>query len=360
MKVLALNSSPRAGGGSKTELMLDRLVQGMTEAGAQVEVVNLREKEIKLCLGCFACWSKTPGQCVQQDDMSRELYPKWAAADMAIYATPLYHYTVNAAMKAFIERTLPFAEPFMIEKDGYITHPQRVEPPRAVVLSVAGFPDMEVFEPLSNYVQFLFGGIGGLAAEIYRPAAEMLNLPQVKTAADDIFEAAIQAGRELVSSGGPTPETLERISRPLMERDQAVAMANMFWRTCITAGVTPKTFRKKKMVPAPGDIPEYLAMMRMGFNPRGAGDAKAVMQFDFSGEAAGSCHLKIADGKIQTAEGPAAAPDLTITAPFEVWMDIVTGKADGAQMMMEQKYQASGDLGLLMRMGSIFGPSRED
>jgi multimeric flavodoxin WrbA len=360
MKVLALNSSPRAGGGSKTELMLGKLAQGMTEAGAQVEVVNLREKEIKPCLGCFACWSKTPGQCVQQDDMSRELYQKWAAADMAIYASPLYHYTLNAAMKAFIERTLPFAEPFMIEKDGRTTHPQRLDPPRAVVLSVAGFPDMEVFDQLSAYARFLFGKIGGLAAEIYRPAAEILSLPQLKPKADDIFEAAIQAGRELVSSGAPTPETLERISQPLMDQDQAVAMANMFWRTAIAEGVTPKTFRKKNMVPRPGSIPEFLVMMNMGFNPQGAGDAKAVMQFDFSGEAAGSCHLKIADGKIQTAEGPAADPGLTITAPFEVWMDIVTGKADGAQMMMEQKYQASGDLGLLMNMESFFGPSKGD
>jgi len=47
MKVLALNSSPRTGGQSKTELMLNHLVKGMREAGAEVEVVNLRKKKIK-------------------------------------------------------------------------------------------------------------------------------------------------------------------------------------------------------------------------------------------------------------------------------------------------------------------------
>jgi multimeric flavodoxin WrbA len=47
MKVLALNSSPRAEGQSKTNLMLTSLVQGMQDAGAEVEVIELRRKTIK-------------------------------------------------------------------------------------------------------------------------------------------------------------------------------------------------------------------------------------------------------------------------------------------------------------------------
>jgi multimeric flavodoxin WrbA len=47
MRILALNSSPRSGAQSKTEMMLNPLVEGMRDAGAEVEVVNLREKKIK-------------------------------------------------------------------------------------------------------------------------------------------------------------------------------------------------------------------------------------------------------------------------------------------------------------------------
>ena len=36
-------------------------------------------------------------------------------------------------------------------------------------------------------------------------------------------------------------------------------------------------------------------------------------------------------------------------------MDIITGKADGQQMFMQQKYKAVGDLSLLMRMKELFG-----
>jgi putative sterol carrier protein len=53
--------------------------------------------------------------------------------------------------------------------------------------------------------------------------------------------------------------------------------------------------------------------------------------------------------------GTAEKPDLTIESPFEVWMDIMTGKADGQQMFMEQQYRVDGDLSLLMRMNQIFG-----
>ncbi len=77
MKILSINSSPRDGGQSKTELMLNHLVEGMQEAGADVEVVNLREKKIKYCIGCFTCWTKTPGKCIHKDDMTKELFPKW-------------------------------------------------------------------------------------------------------------------------------------------------------------------------------------------------------------------------------------------------------------------------------------------
>ncbi len=47
MKILAVNSSARRGGESKTELMLDHLVEGMTDAGADVTVAHQRDKKIK-------------------------------------------------------------------------------------------------------------------------------------------------------------------------------------------------------------------------------------------------------------------------------------------------------------------------
>jgi len=76
MNVLALNSSARSGGESKTELLLTHLIDGMREAGADVDLVHLRKKKIKNCIGCFTCMTKTPGKCVLTDDMTEELFPQ--------------------------------------------------------------------------------------------------------------------------------------------------------------------------------------------------------------------------------------------------------------------------------------------
>src|SRR5512139_564563 len=124
MRILAINSSPRSGGQSITELMLNHLSEGMRDGGAEVEIVNLREKAIRNCIGCFTCWTKTPGKCIHKDDMTSELFPKWLASDLVVYATPLYYHTMNAAMSAFRERTLPVAFPFFEQDDdGKMFHP---------------------------------------------------------------------------------------------------------------------------------------------------------------------------------------------------------------------------------------------
>lgn len=355
MKVMAINSSPRAGKGeSKTELLLDPLVEGMRQAGAQVDVVNLRDKKVRFCQGCFTCWTKTPGQCVLKDDMSQELFPMWLEADLAIYATPLYHFSLNAHLKAFVERTLPFLEPFFERGEGgAIHHPIRHKPPAVVMLSVAGFPEMEVFSQLSSWARFIFRE--GLLAEIYRPAAESLASVMGKDILPSVLEALKAAGRELVEAGRVTPETTAAITQPVGDKETLAAIANMFWRTCLENKITPREFAQTSGTPQPQTLDEFLLVMPLGLNPEAAGDLKATIQFNFSGQVEGSCHLDIAGGKAVGAGGPAQSPDLVIDAPFALWLEIMSGKADPQQAFMQGQAKASGDLGLLMRLGQLFG-----
>jgi len=64
MKVLAINGSPR-GEKSSTIHILNPLLEGMRKAGAETEVVHLCKLKIQHCLGCYVCWTKTPGKCVR-------------------------------------------------------------------------------------------------------------------------------------------------------------------------------------------------------------------------------------------------------------------------------------------------------
>jgi multimeric flavodoxin WrbA/putative sterol carrier protein len=362
MKILALNSSPRGDGESKTELMLNSLVEGMRSAGAEVEVVDLRKKKVNNCAGCFSCWTKTPGICIHKDDMTQELFPKWLESDLVVYASPLYHFTVNAEMKTFIERTLPVLEPFFLQHNGRTHHPLRDKHPKIVVLSVAGLPDEKVFDPLSHWVNFIYGGSRledkVLTAEIYRPMAEALTTPYFKDIAVDILDATRQAGREIITSGKVSNDTMARVKQPMVEDPASfLEIGNLMWQTCIAEGITPREFGEKGVMPRPDSISSYIELMKLGFNPGPSSGLKKTIQFNFSGENQGSCFLSIADGSINGRQGSVNQPDLTVNAPFEVWMDILTDKADGQQMFLDQKYMVEGDLGLLMQMDKLFGNS---
>ena len=353
MKVLALNSSPRIKGQSKTELMLSHLVTGMEKAGAQVEVVHLRTKTIRNCVGCLTCWTKTPGRCIHRDDMSEELFGRFIDADMAVLATPLYHFTMNAAMKAFIERTLPALEPFILEKKGASYHPLRSRHPAIVLLSVAGFPEMSVFDQLSGHMRFMYGR--GLIAEIYRPAAEAMVLGPNRKASDDILAAVADAGGELVKSMRIAPETLERITRPIGDKKVLLRAANIFWKTCIREKLTPEEMRAKGVVPRPETIDDFVLLMKMAFRPEACNGMEALIRFDFTGEQTGSCSFSISGRGIVDSVSPGGGADLVVKAPFEVWMDIITNKADGRDQFMQGRYTAEGNLGLLVRMKEFFG-----
>jgi multimeric flavodoxin WrbA len=352
MKVFAINSSARVGGQSKTELILNQLIKGMREEGAEVEVVNIFKKKIHYCIGCFTCWTKTPGECVHQDDMSRELFPKYMASDLCIMATPLFHYTVNANLKTFIERTLPFAQPFLEFKNGVTRHPLRQVPPPLVAVSVAGFPEYSVFKQLSAYMNYLYGK--SLRAEIYIPGAESLSrktdTPKVKS----VLDAVTQGGRELIKSKAISAATMDAINTPTSDFNSMAAVGNAFWQTCIDEGVTPKEFYKQKMIPRPDSLESFLAVMTQGFNPEKSQGITGCYQFVFSGKPEGNCYFTIENNEIHPCLGLAAAPDITIIAPFDLWMDVVTQKADGAKLFMDQQYQVTGDAALLMKMGHAF------
>lgn len=353
MKVFAINSSARVGGQSKTELVLNHLVKGMEAEGAEVEIANIYKKKINYCIGCFTCWTKTPGECVHRDDMSKELYPKYMAADLCVMATPLFHFTVNANLKTFIERTLPFVLPFFESQDGKTGHPLRQVPPPVVALSVAGFPEYSVFNQLSSYMNFLYKK--NLKAEIYVPGAEALSGRTSSPEAKILLEGVVQGGRELVIDSKISEKTMAKINTPTLDFNTMAPVGNIFWKTCIEEGVTPKEFEKRGLIPRPDSLESFLAVLKMAFNPEKAGDFKGSYQFSFTGEVKGDCYFDIEYGEAKTGLGSTTQPDITIKAPFEIWMDIMTKKADGQQLFMGQKYQVEGDIAFLMRMGEVLG-----
>ena len=98
------------GGGrpkGNTMQLADAFIRGAEEAGHSVEKVSLLKSEVKGCLGCNACRFGKP--CIQKDGFN-ELVPKIKEADLIVFASPLYFWTISANLKAFIERFYCIAE----------------------------------------------------------------------------------------------------------------------------------------------------------------------------------------------------------------------------------------------------------
>lgn len=105
MKVIAVSGSPRKG---NTEWMLRKVLERLAENGAEVELILLRKKNIKICRGCLSCEAggkDRKGVCKIKDDM-KEIYPCLLEADCIILGTPAYFELISGLLKHFLDRTV--------------------------------------------------------------------------------------------------------------------------------------------------------------------------------------------------------------------------------------------------------------
>jgi putative sterol carrier protein len=80
----------------------------------------------------------------------------------------------------------------------------------------------------------------------------------------------------------------------------------------------------------------------------------AVIQYDVSGEGGGTWHAVIKDGTCTVKPGPAASPNLTLQISAQDWLDMLGGKQSGQMLFMSGKLKVKGDMGLAMKLGSMF------
>jgi len=236
MKVFAVNGSPRKKK-SNTDRLLLPFIQGCEEAGAEVDLVYLQEKKIKPCLGCFTCWLKTPGVCVQKDDMAGIL-ELMRDADLVVLATPLYIFGMTAQMKTMFDRIIPLVEPFIEIKDGNCTHLFRegFKRPPMVIVSNCGFHEMENFNEMMQHFRVI-AKLGGqeILAALLRPAGEMLPVLEQLSPRDvkPIYDAAREAGRQAVEKGSIDPALVETFGREFIPREEFLKAANAYFKSQI-------------------------------------------------------------------------------------------------------------------------------
>ena len=101
-KVLIISASFRKGGNS--EMLAKEFEKGALKSGNEVEIVSLRDNSIGFCRGCLACLKI--GKCVIGDD-AVEIAEKIKNADVLVFATPVYYYSVSGQLKTMLDRANP-------------------------------------------------------------------------------------------------------------------------------------------------------------------------------------------------------------------------------------------------------------
>lgn len=101
-KVLVLSGSPRKGGNS--DILCDEFVRGAKESGNEVEKIRVASKKVAPCRGCYYCKGHG-GECALKDDMG-EILQKMIDADVIVLSSPVYFYSIDAQLKAVIDRTV--------------------------------------------------------------------------------------------------------------------------------------------------------------------------------------------------------------------------------------------------------------
>ena len=117
MNILVLNGSPRLNG--NTTHMVKAFKKGAEDAGHSVDIENVAHMNIHGCLACEYCRTKEKAVCVQKDDMQK-LYQKILEADMLVFASPIYYFTLSAQLQSVIHRTYAIDVPKNIQKTALI------------------------------------------------------------------------------------------------------------------------------------------------------------------------------------------------------------------------------------------------
>ena len=181
MKVLGFVGSPREGG--NTEIMVEEILKGASESGAETEIFNLNKLNIKPCQACMHCKSNE-GECATDDDM-QTIYKEIIKSDAFVLGSPIYMWQMSAQAKLFTDRL--YAPMGFEEKFGKTSS--------ALVFS-QGNPDIDSFEAYINSTKQVFDLLGYTVKGVLISAGDQ-SPGDVKNK-DDILKKAREIGKDLV------------------------------------------------------------------------------------------------------------------------------------------------------------------
>ena len=179
--ILILKGGPREKGNSA--VLAEQLAAGAREIGAHVESIYLHGLDIRPCDACEEC--RETGECIIEDDM-QSIYPKVTAADVLVFASPIYWFTISAQLKLCIDRWYSFQA----------THWQEFHGKQAAIILTYGDTDLytsggiNAIHMYETMFRFLEMKIAGMVYGTTNDVGDAQKQP-------DLMEKAYKLGQQL-------------------------------------------------------------------------------------------------------------------------------------------------------------------
>ena len=182
MKVIGFIGSPREGG--NTEILVEEMLKGASDVGAETRSFNLDKLDITPCKACQHCKSND-GECATDDGM-QEIYKELKEADAFVLGSPVYMWQMSAQAKLFTDRLYAFFMTGFEEKYG--------KKDMALVFT-QGNPDENMFAGYYNSTRDMFGFLGYNVVGML--SSQDNNVPGAVKAKGNVLKNAREIGKKL-------------------------------------------------------------------------------------------------------------------------------------------------------------------
>ena len=335
MKIIVINGSPK-GENSNTLKLTHAFLDGA--AWSDVEIIDVSKADVEGCLGCFACWNKTPGKCVLIDDMS-EILTKIIAADIIIWSFPLYCFGIPGNLKNLIDRSLPLNLPSMAEDNDSGGHPSRYDltKQRHVVISTCGFWTAEGnYDAVAAMFDHYYGK--GNYSTILCGQGELFRVPELRSRTDEYLEIVYSAGMEF-ANGSIHKETQAKLSEPLYPRDVFEKMANASW-----------SIAESESTPSDDSI-NFTTQMAALYRPDGNERVLEMYYHDINK----TYQILLTKHGSEVITDNFVEYTTRIETPYAVWRSIAKGEISGQEALFQRQYKVLGDFDIMLKWDELFG-----
>ena len=224
MKILVLNGSPKRDK-SDTMHITRAFLDGMRDAVTQkIHVIDVIDKHIEYCTGCFAC-KRNGGTCIYDDDM-RAILEEILDSDLLLFSFPLYCYGMPAPLKALLDRTMPLSSMAMRKIGDRYEHVGQADFSRLRYMMICGcgFPNSKHnFEPAVQQFKQCFPCNHTI---ITIPESPMFNAPEAAVVTETRLGLVRQAGKQYAETGRIDETLLTEIGSSMIPDEQYAAIVN--------------------------------------------------------------------------------------------------------------------------------------